>query len=93
VAWYRCRVCHKTFNALTGTPLARLRHKACWLRYGQALGEGLTVRKAAAACGVAKNTSFKWRHRFLTQPAGLKPKVLQGIVEADETLFLESFKG
>lgn len=57
------------------------------------LQDGLTVRKAAAMCGVAKNTSFQWRHRFLTQPAGLRPKGLQGIVEADETLFLESFKG
>ncbi len=24
---YKCRVCRKTFNALTGTPLARLRMK------------------------------------------------------------------
>lgn len=90
---YRCRACRKTFNALTGTPLARLRHKARWARYGQALREGLSVRKAATECGVAKNTGFKWRHRFLTQPAGLKPALLQGIVEADETFFLESFKG
>jgi hypothetical protein len=30
---YRCRVCSGTFNALSGTPLARLRHKARWLDY------------------------------------------------------------
>src|ERR671932_2861290 len=29
---YRCKACRKTFNALTGTSLARLRKKACWLR-------------------------------------------------------------
>src|SRR3954469_12712079 len=32
---YRCKACHKTFNALTGTSLAWLRKKACWLRYGE----------------------------------------------------------
>src|SRR3982750_3025467 len=34
---YRCTACRRTFNALTGTSLARLRKKACWLRYGEAL--------------------------------------------------------
>ena len=30
---YRCRACGRTFSALTGTPLARLRHRARWLDY------------------------------------------------------------
>jgi len=29
---YRCKSCKKTFNALTGTPLARLRHKNQWIQ-------------------------------------------------------------
>ena len=37
---YRCTACRKTFNALTGTSLARLRKKECWLRYGEALAAG-----------------------------------------------------
>jgi len=60
---YRCKICLKTFNVLTGTPLARLRHKSLW------------------------------RHRFLLSPTIHKPKHLSGIVEADETFFLESHKG
>src|ERR1700712_3916398 len=32
---YRCQACRKTFDALTGTSLARLREKACWLRCGE----------------------------------------------------------
>ena len=28
---YRCVACKRTFNALTGTPLARLRYKGKWL--------------------------------------------------------------
>lgn len=90
---YRCGVCHKTFNALTGTPLAHLRHRECWPMYAQALIEGTTVREAARRCGIHKNTSFRWRHRFLTLPAQAKPLHLHGIVEADETYFLESHKG
>ena len=90
---FRCRDCEKCFNALTGTPLARLRRKECWLDYSQALIEGLTIRDAAARCGVDKTTSFRWRHRFLTDLAELKATSLTGIVEADETYFPLSFKG
>jgi len=90
---YRCNGCHKTFNALTGTPLAHLRHRECWPMYAQALIEGTTVRAAAGRCGIHKNTSFRWRHRFLTLPAQAKPQHLHGIIEADETYFLESYKG
>ena len=90
---FRCKDCHKSFNALTGTPLARLRHKERWLDYSQALIDGITVRDAASLCGVAKTTSFRWRHRFLTDLADLKAKGLTGIVEADETYFPLSFKG
>lgn len=90
---YRCRVCGHTFTALSGTELSHLRHKDRWLSYGEALCEGLTVRKAAAACGIDKNTAFRWRHRFLKQPAQTKATNLQGIVEADETFFPHSLKG
>src|ERR1019366_189247 len=31
---YFCRGCGKTFNCLTGTPLARLRHKERWSEFG-----------------------------------------------------------
>ena len=40
---YRCIACGKSFNALTGTPLARLRHKERWLDFAQSLKEGDTV--------------------------------------------------
>lgn len=90
---YRCHACHKTFNALTGTPLARLRHKDKWLEYAHQMAEGQSVRKSAVACDVHRNTAFRWRHRFLALPNGQKALRLGGIAEADETYFLESFKG
>ena len=43
---YRCTACRRTFNALTGTSLARLRKKACWLAYGEALAAGMTVNSS-----------------------------------------------
>jgi len=90
---YRCRQCSRTFNALTGTPLARLRHKEKWFEYEQTMVQGLSIRKSANSCGITSNTSFKWRHRFLQIPASRQPSKMNGIVEADETYFLESFKG
>jgi len=90
---YRCSACGKTFNALTATPLAHLRHRDAWPAYAQAMIDGKTVRAAAHLCGVDKNTAFRWRHRFLRLLALAKPLHLHGIVEADETYFLESFKG
>jgi transposase-like protein len=90
---YRCRTCRHTCNALSGSGLARLRKAPLWSDYATALIEGLTVRRAAKACGVSKNTAFRWRHRFLALAAGHVPGHESGIVEADETFFLESFKG
>lgn len=90
---YRCRQCGHTFTLLSGTPLARLRHKDRWLTYSEALLEGLTIRQAARRCGIHKNTSFRWRHRFLWLPAQTKAQGLRGIAEADETYFPYSCKG
>ena len=74
-------------------PLAHLRKREQWLRYAQALVQGVSVRQAAQCCGVDKNTAFRWRHRFLAAAATHRAAHESGIVEADETFFLESFKG
>ena len=90
---YRCKSCGRTFNAATGTAMARLRKKDRWLDQAQAMIEGVSLAKAAERCGVHPTTAYRWRHRFLSAPALDKPQILQGIVEADETFILESFKG
>ena len=89
---FRCTDCGKTFNALTGTPLARLRKKELWLNFGEAMSEGDTVKESAARCGVAPSTAFRWRHRFLGA-AKTETKPLAGIVEVDEAFVLSSKKG
>lgn len=90
---YRCRDCGRTFNALTGTALAHLRKREQWARYAQLLIEGASLREAARRCQIDKNTAFRWRHRFLHNAASHRAEHEAGIVEADETFFLESFKG
>jgi transposase-like protein len=73
--------------------LARLRHKEQWLNYSTAMIQGLTIRASVQQCRIDKNTSFRWRHRFLTLPASTRANGLNGIVEADETYFPYSCKG
>lgn len=90
---YRCRICSRTFNALSGTPLARLRHKAHWIDYLDGMLDSRSVRRSAFDIGVASATSFRWRHRFLGLSKNDRPERLSGIAEADEMYVLESHKG
>ncbi|MBW3499293.1 IS1595 family transposase [Janthinobacterium sp. NKUCC08_JDC] len=90
---YRCVPCGRTFNALTGTPLARLRHKSLWVEYADCMLASDSVRKAASQLGAHRNTTFRWRHRFLSLAKADGPHGLHGIAEADELYLLESEKG
>lgn len=90
---YKCRGCGRTFNALTGTPLARLRYRQRWLGQAQALIDGVSITKATQQLKVARSTAFRWRHRFLALPHHIKAGRFSGIVEADESCLLKSCKG
>ena len=90
---YSCQICGKTFNALSGTPLARLRKKELWLKYMDCMLESMTLRKTAKKLGITLKTAFLWRHRFIKEFKKDTPKVMSGIVEADETYFQISRKG
>jgi hypothetical protein len=86
------RSCGRTFNSLTGTPLAHLRHKAKWIAFSQCMLASRTVRNAAVAVEVDKNTGHRWRHRLLTAKRTDRAACLTGIAEADETFLPESQK-
>ena len=90
---YRCRRCGRTFNALSGTPLARLRLKTHWLDYLDRMLDSRSVRRSATDLGVASTTTFRWRHRFLERTKDDRPAQLGGITEVDEMYMLESHKG
>ena len=90
---FKCRACGKTFNALTGTPLAGLHMRGKWLEHTAALRDGLSLNQVAERLHVAQSTAFRWRHRFLALPKSVQARTLAGIAEADETYFLHSAKG
>jgi transposase-like protein len=90
---YKCLNCGKTFNALTGTPLARLRKKDLWLRYMDCMLDSMTLRKISSKLPIHLKTAFLWRHRFTQELGKDTPNSLDGIVEADETYFRQSRKG
>lgn len=90
---WRCKDCKRTFNALTGTSLARLRHKEKWLDNAKAMIAGETIERTADLCGVHYNTAFRWRHRFLDCQKKAQSQELAGIAECDETYFYRSEKG
>jgi transposase-like protein len=93
---FRCRNpdCRRTYNILTGTPMARARKPEKWGRYLGYMTSHLSVRKIVeAGIGVNHTTVWRWRHRFLAAAANDNAAVLSGVIEADETFFVRSFKG
>lgn len=90
---YRCKVCKKTYTALTGTPIAKLHHIDLWINYIEELIKGSTIHQAASVCKIDPKTSFRWRHRFLSMFENTHESKLKGIIEMDETFFLQSEKG
>ena len=90
---FRCRHCDRTFNTLTGTPLAHLHLRDKWLGQAEALRDGLSLRQVSERLHIAQSTAFRWRHRFLALPQTVQAQALIGIAEADEAYFLRSCKG
>lgn len=90
---FKCRACAKTFNALTGTPLAHLHPRGKWLEQAAVMRDGLSLTQAMQRLHVARTTALRWRHRFLAAPKTVQAQVLNGVAETDETYFLHSCKG
>jgi hypothetical protein len=93
---FRCRnaECRRTFNILTGTPMARARKPEKWGSYLSHMTEHRSLRKIVeAGIGLNIRTLWRWRHRFLKAAANDNAVILSGVIEADETFFVRSFKG
>lgn len=93
---FRCRNadCRRTFNILTGTPMARARKPEQWGRYLSYMDDHLSIRAIIdAGMDVSHVTAWRWRHRFLQAAVQDNATILSGVIEADETFFVRSFKG
>lgn len=60
---YWCKDCSKTFNAATGTPLARLRNKELLATYAQCRTQNMTLRETARTMGTSVSKAWLWSHR------------------------------
>ena len=84
---YQCKICRRTFNAATGTPLSGLHYKDRWLAFGGCLAAGETVRASADHCNLAVNTAFRWRHRFLEAAKKAPQKLPKGSSRSMKPMF------
>lgn len=90
---YLCNDCGKTFNDLTASPMAGTHYPDKWLKFIECMLEGITLPKIANKLHIHVSTAFYWRHKVLYALRSLGHDDLNGIVESDETFFLESHKG
>jgi transposase-like protein len=91
---FKCRGCGRTYNILTGTPMARARKPETWGRYLGCMTEHMSLRTiVASGIGVHRVTAWRWRHRFLQAAVADNASVLSGVIEAGTTFLPRSCKG
>jgi transposase-like protein len=90
-----CRApgCGHSFTAVTRTWLSGMHLPDKWLAFTESLIGRRSLDWVKENVGISRKTGFAWRKRFLGSAAALPADMLDGIVEADETYFLRSFKG
>lgn len=90
---YRCKICKRSFNAYTGTWLAKLNKKELLIPYLKLMKLGYSLDKLSEELGLNKKTVFDWRHKICAAIESVEESNFEGITESDETFFLFSEKG
>lgn len=92
---YRCKGCKKTFLLTTGTIMHKTKKPLeLWSYFARCMAYRDTLRECASACGISLSTAFVWRHKILdAMGKSLEDTRLSGVIEADETFLLVSYKG
>lgn len=90
---YVCKGCSKNFSETTGKFWYNIKKKDKVHRYIYCLLSGYSIRKSAKETGISIQTSFDWRHNFLTAIAAVSDEEYQGIAESDDLFFPYSEKG
>lgn len=92
---YLCKSCKCTFTDFTNSPSYNSKKPLdMWIKYVKCMVAGYSLTRCAQEVGISLPTSFYWRHKILD---GIKKFLgdgsVEGIFEADDTFFRESFKG
>lgn len=90
---FKCKACKRTFTEYTGTWLAGLHKKELVNDYLELMHQSQSLDKIKTALSINKKTAFDWRHKVLSSLEDVKKDNFNGIVESDETFFLQSEKG
>ncbi len=90
---YKCRSCARTFSDLTGTPFAHSKRLGLWLRFGECMALGSSVRKSARRVGIDKDTAFHWRHRLAAAFDRPRTEEMRGVWAVWDAILPHSYKG
>jgi transposase-like protein len=90
---FKCKECKRTFTEHTGTWLAGIHKKELVNDYLEMMHQEKSLDKIKAELGINKKTAFDWRHKILSSLEDAQKVNFNGIVESDETFFLQSDKG
>jgi len=92
---YICKSCNKSFTNFTNSAIYKSRSPLeKWFKYAKCMIAGYSIRKSAIIVGINIATSFFWRHKILDCLKSFNGiGHVDGVVEADEVFFAESFKG
>lgn len=92
---YICKSCRKSFTDFTNSAIYKSRSSLeKWYKYAKCMIAGYSIRKSAQIVGINIATSFFWRHKILDCLKAFNGiGHVDGVVEADEIFFAESFKG
>ena len=92
-ARFKCKECKRTFTEHTGTWLAGIHKKELVNDYIELMHQNKSLDKIKKELQINKKTAFDWRHKILASLEESKKTSFNGIVESDETFFLQSDKG
>lgn len=89
-----CRGCAQTFSAKTGNLLALSKlPPSAWMEYAACMADMLTLREAAARCGVSLYTSWFMRMRVCEVMSRRLAAPREGTYHVDATYLVKSLKG
>lgn len=92
---YICKDCKCHFTEFNNTIFhSTKKDLSLWKSYIREMFEGKTIKEIAENLHICIQTSFRWRHKIMqVMVEKYNNDVLDGVVEADETLVLTSHKG